>query len=142
MGYLNEEELWQKHHDNNNSAGVLILHLCGNVRQWILSGACGLQDTRERNKEFSPDYQLSKIELEEELHKLVEDLEDNLDKIPADQLLTVKPIQCYEETIFTMIIHAIEHFSYHTGQIVYYVKYLKNVDTAFYAGQDLTVKGN
>ena len=141
MGYLTNEEVWYQVNKNCNSIGVLVLHLCGNVRQWVLSGACGLADHRDRDKEFSPQLKPTIRELEQELQSLAADLKTHLPRIVSSQIFEIKPIQCYEETVFTMIIHAIEHFSYHTGQIVYITKSLRDIDTAFYAGQDLTAKG-
>ena len=138
---LSEQEVWHKSNDNSNSVGILILHLCGNVRQWILAGACGNKDQRNRDSEFDPKNQITKDELKNQLQILCIDLESYLPRLDAKQLLIVKSVQCYEETIFSMIIHAIEHFSYHTGQIVFYTKFLKDIDTAFYADADLTAKG-
>ena len=58
----------------------------------------------------------------------------------AEELIQVRPVQCYEIPAVAMIIHATEHFSYHVGQIVFYTKMIKGVDMAFYAGQDLDAK--
>ena len=141
LGYLDEGEVWITANDNCNSIGVLILHLCGNVRQWILSGACGLPDIRDRNLEFNPAKKPSKDELTAMLNELQVDLLEHLPKIQGLNLLGEVSVQCYNETILSILVHAIEHFSYHTGQIVYLTKHLKDVDTGFYAGQDLTAKG-
>src|SRR5262245_31019741 len=50
---LNEEQIWWRPNPSTNSAGNIVLHLCGNVRQWIISGLGGAPDIRERDKEFS-----------------------------------------------------------------------------------------
>ena len=135
---LTEEDVWYHHNDNSNSMGVLILHLCGNVRQWILAGVCGQVDGRQRDLEFNPENKPSKVELIQKLNDLASDLLARLPKIKGNILLEVRKVQCYEETVLSMLIHATEHFSYHTGQIVYFTKYLKDIDTAFYAGQNLS----
>ncbi len=138
LNTLSEEEVWYHQNDNSNSVGVLTLHLCGNVRQWVLAGVCGLPDNRQRDLEFSPQDQPSRVELARRLDVLASDLSSHLPEITDDILLDVRKVQCYEESVLSMLVHATEHFSYHTGQIVYFTKYLKDVDTAFYADQDLT----
>ena len=50
---LSFEQLWWREVDTQNSVGNLVLHLCGNVRQWIISGVGNQPDVRERDKEFS-----------------------------------------------------------------------------------------
>ncbi len=139
---LDENEIWYKHNPNLNSPGVLILHLCGNVRQWILSGVCGLTDNRRREAEFQPEFQPTKIELIAILDSLSDDLILYLPRIREEELTEIREVQCFEESVMSMLIHAVEHFSYHTGQIVYYTKWIKNVDTGFYAGMDLTRKAS
>ena len=135
---LSEEEVWYNHNSNSNCVGVLVLHLCGNVRQWILSGVCGLPDQRERDLEFNPQSQPSINTLIHQLDLLAADLNQHLPGIKEGSLLEIRRVQCYDESVLSMLVHATEHFSYHTGQIVYFTKYMKDIDTAFYAGQDLT----
>ena len=53
QGLLTEEQLWTRYGENQNAAGNLVLHLTGNVRQWILSGIGGAEDTRVRDAEFA-----------------------------------------------------------------------------------------
>jgi uncharacterized damage-inducible protein DinB len=141
LGYLSEEEVWHEPNKNSNSIGVMVLHLIGNVRQWLLGAACQVAYERNRDKEFSPVTKPAKMELIKHLNQLDEDVRKHLPKMEATSLLEKRNVQCYNETVISIIIHVIEHFSYHTGQIVYYTKLLKDVDTAFYAGQDLTANG-
>ena len=136
---LTEEETWRKPNSNSNSVGNLILHLNGNVRQWIISGLCGQPDTRERSKEFSDHATLDKSGLKALLLKLQEDVEAIIPTIKHEDLQNKFLVQGFEETGLSIIIHVIEHFSYHTGQIVYYTKFLKDIDTGFYEGLNLDV---
>ncbi|HMQ08377.1 MAG TPA: DinB family protein [Saprospiraceae bacterium] len=140
LSLLTENEIWYKHNDHVNSPGVLVLHLCGNVRQWILSGALGMPDERNRDAEFTSVQYPDRAKLIESLDILTKDLLVHLPDLQKCDLLQVRKVQCYEETILSILIHVTEHFSYHTGQIIYYTKWIKNVDTGFYAGQDLTRK--
>ena len=41
LSSLPEEEIWKRPNSHSNSVGNLILHLCGNARQWIISGIGG-----------------------------------------------------------------------------------------------------
>ena len=50
---LTLEQIWSREHEIENSVGNLVLHLCGNVRQWIVSGVAGAEDNRDRDAEFS-----------------------------------------------------------------------------------------
>jgi uncharacterized damage-inducible protein DinB len=123
--------------ENSNSIGNLIHHLNGNVRQWILAGACGKADNRDRNFEFDNRRVFRKIELVDLLENLSSELEEMLPSLLHKNFLSIKKVQCYEENTIGILIHAIEHFSYHTGQIVYITKTLKNKDLAFYADDSL-----
>src|ERR1700740_39439 len=52
---LEETDVWKRPNEHSNSVGNLILHLSGNIRQWIISALGGEEDIRERDKEFSAD---------------------------------------------------------------------------------------
>lgn len=141
LDLITEAEVWQRPNENSNSIGNLILHLCGNVRQWLIAGLGKQQDVRERDKEFEERGPLPKGTLVQKLTELETDVRKVLANLSADVLTTVHAVQCYEETGVSIITHVIEHFSYHTGQITFYVKALKDVDTGYYAGQDLGKTG-
>ena len=137
LSLLTEEEVWYQPNSHCNSVGVMILHLNGNVRQWVLSGACGLADHRDRPAEFYPESQVNKNELIKMMDALANDLDHHLPQIKPENLIACKDVQCYNETVLAMLMHATEHFSYHTGQIIYLTKLLKDMDTGFYADLDL-----
>lgn len=132
LGMLDEKQIWYRQNDQVNSVGNLILHLEGNARQWILSGLAGDEDHRERYKEFLPDLGHSKAALEESLYQLENDLKSALSTITADTLLTLRKVQVYEESGLSILIHVIEHFSYHTGQITLLTKQMTNRQTHYY----------
>ena len=50
---LPEGDLWWRPHDGVLSFGTILLHLEGNVRQWIVSGLGGAADHRDRASEFA-----------------------------------------------------------------------------------------
>lgn len=141
LGLLNEEEVWHQPNENLNSAGNLILHLCGNARQWIVSGLKGKPDLRDRDAEFIQKGHKNKKELSDMLDQLMEEVRPVLEAMETEELLRVRAVQAFEESGLSIIIHVIEHFSYHTGQITYLTKFLKNVDTAYYGNVNLNEKG-
>ena len=50
---MTPQDLWRRTHDGTNSVANLLLHLEGNVRQWILAGLGGAEDHRDRGAEFA-----------------------------------------------------------------------------------------
>lgn len=135
---LTEKQIWYKANDNTNSVGNLIIHLCGNARQWIISGLDHQPDERDRDYEFNEKGPIPKKVLINMLDILIVDLDDALGRIVETDLLKNHTIQKhFKENGVSIIVHAIEHFSYHTGQITYYTKLVNNIDTGYYADLDL-----
>ena len=134
LDQLDEQEIWHKPNSNSNSVGNLTLHLCGNARQWVLSGLAGAKDTRQRQKEFDEQGPLPKSHLLQMIRQLQQDIEVALQQVRPEALLQVHEVQTFEETGLSILIHVIEHFSYHVGQITYYVKIRKDIDLAYYDG--------
>ena len=137
LALLSEEEIWYATNEHTNSVGVLVLHLCGNVRQWILSGLGGQPDLRRRDQEFAPVEKPHSGALIEMLETMREEVEMVLDNLPPHILLEPMTIQGFEENGISVLVHVTEHFSYHVGQITQTAKMLKNVDTGYYSGLDL-----
>lgn len=137
---LTDEQIWYTPNNSSNSIGNLVLHLCGNVTQWIGNGIGKLPDTRYRAEEFTkinvPRQELIQglIQLERLTIPIIDQLED-------PDLREKQIVQGFHETTLSIIIHVIEHFSYHTGQIAYIAKMLMDRDLGFYEGLDLNVKG-
>jgi uncharacterized damage-inducible protein DinB len=131
---LSEEELWWRGSDESNAVGNLVLHLSGNVRQWILSGVAGEPDTRQRDLEFAQFVGLSREELSEHLADSVRRAVQVIRALPAARLRSRERlgVQGYETSVLEAIYHVVEHFSMHTGQIIYITKLLRNQDLGFY----------
>lgn len=132
LDLLTEEEIWHKPNENSNSVGNIILHLCGNVRQWLGAGLGKLPKVRRRDEEFSTKGGFNKKEILEKLKELKEMSENVLSKITPEDLLAVHEVQVYQETGLSILVHVTEHFSYHVGQITYFVKAKKDLDTGYY----------
>jgi len=140
LGMLSEEEVWQKPNHNSNAIGNLILHLCGNITQYIISSLGEKEDLRNRDYEFEAQGGLSKSALIKKLNHVVQKASGIISNLDHKKLLHVFSVQGFELTGIGIIIHVVEHYSYHTGQISLYTKLLKNTDLGYYAGHDLNAK--
>ncbi len=141
LNQLSEEEVWQKPVAAGNSMANLVLHLCGNITQYILSGVGHQPDNRVRSAEFSASGGPSKSELLEQLSRVVHEASQIIASAGEENLLTVRSVQGFQLSGMGMIIHAVEHFSYHTGQIALYTKMLRNTDLGFYKNMNLDITG-
>lgn len=129
---LNDEQIWWRPNPESNSIGNLLLHLCGNVRQWIVSGLGREVDHRERQAEFDQRSVITRSNLLTRLRETLEDVDRVLDGFNGDRLLETYRIQGCEVTALQAIFHVTEHFSMHTGQIIYLTKVLLASDLKFY----------
>ncbi len=129
---MTEEDVWWRAHATDNSIGNLILHLNGNVRQWIIVGLGGANDTRDRAKEFSERGSISKEELWKKLESTLHEADGVLERFDTSKLLEVRHIQKYDVTALEAVSHVGEHFAQHLGQIIYITKMRKGVDLKFY----------
>ncbi|TMM57421.1 DUF1572 domain-containing protein [Maribacter algarum] len=137
---VSEEELWQKPNDSLNSIANLMLHLCGNITQYIISSLGETEDIRKRDLEFETNKSGTKSEILEKLESTVDTAKRVIFDSSLDQLLKIRSVQGFSFSGVGVIMHAVEHYSYHTGQIAFWVKQLKNKDLGFYDGIDLKIK--
>ena len=132
LGKLNDEQIWARGGEHENAVGNLVLHLSGNVRQWILSGVGGQPDTRVRDREFAARGEGSAAELAERLKSTVDEAVAVLDGVSAQRLEEHVVIQKYDVTVLEAIAHVVEHFGQHTGQIMFVTKMLTGEDLGYY----------
>ncbi len=140
LDLLDEKAIWYRPNENSNSVGNLVLHLAGNVRQWLGTGLAKMEDVRERDAEFEARGPLPKAELHTHIDKTEKVIEQVLDQVTPGDLTATHSVQGYQETGLAILIHVIEHFSYHVGQVTYFTKARLDIDTGYYAGQDLNAK--
>ncbi len=138
---LTEEEVWKRPNDNLSSIGNLTLHLMGNVTQYVIHGIGGAADDRIRDEEFSSSIRYRKSELTARLDKFEVEVRDALTRFKPSDLDRQFSIQGFDLTGIGVLTHIVEHFSYHTGQITWYTKFLKNKDMGYYGDLDLNVTG-
>jgi uncharacterized damage-inducible protein DinB len=128
---LSDEQIWWRSNPESNSIGNLLLHICGNARQWIVCGLGGEADRRERQSEFEQ-REGSRDELVSLLRDTLSAVNKTLSDFDQSRLLEKYRIQGTEVTALNAIFHVTEHFSMHTGQIILLTKMLANVDLVFY----------
>jgi uncharacterized damage-inducible protein DinB len=114
--------LWRRTDPQSNSIGNLILHLSGNVRQWIVSGVGGAPDARNRRGEFEARRGEGADELFAQLRRTLDEADTVIASLAAEQLLESRAIQGRDVTVLDAIYHVVEHFSLHTGQIILLAK--------------------
>jgi uncharacterized damage-inducible protein DinB len=133
---LTEEQVWWRAGEHSNSVGNLLLHLAGNVRQWVVCGLGGAQDTRERQREFDEREGVPRERLISALRATLEEADGVLERFDASKLLEGRRIQGLEVTALVALFRAVEHFSTHTGQIILLTKQLTGDDLGFYEFED------
>jgi uncharacterized damage-inducible protein DinB len=149
LAELTDEQIWWRPNAASNSAGNLILHLAGNVRQWIIAGIGGETDIRDRAREFTEHRQISKDELLELLKATLDEVDAVLAKLEneASAAQSDAPLQreCvpqgFLQTVLDAVFHVVEHFSYHTGQIVFLAKWHVAERLRLYDDRQLNLTG-
>lgn len=132
---LTVEQVWQRPNDVSNSIGVLVVHLTGNVNQWINKTLGGDPFERDRPAEFAQRSPLPTEEILANLKKAVDRACDVVRELPLDKLTEPVTVQGYTVSGVGAVIHVVEHFSLHTGQIVYATKILIDKDLSEYDEQ-------
>jgi uncharacterized damage-inducible protein DinB len=127
-----EEDVWWRPNEASNSAGNLVLHLSGNMRQWIVASIAGEKFERNRDGEFAARGPIAKAELIQTIQATIADVDEVLAGLPADRLTQRHRIQMYDVSGLQAVFHVVEHFSYHLGQILYIYKLRTGVDPGFY----------
>jgi uncharacterized damage-inducible protein DinB len=129
---LSTEQLWWHPNEASNSVGNLLLHLAGNVRQWIVSGVGGAADTRRRAAEFAARDGSHAHELLAALDATLDEVDAVLATLTPAVLMERRHIQGRDLVVLDAVFHVVEHFSYHVGQIVLVTKMLAPDSVKFY----------
>ena len=119
---LPQDELWRRSNESSNSVGNLLLHLAGNIRQWIVGGVGGTPVQRDRPAEFAARDGPDARTLLESLESAVSDAAAVIARLSERDLVRSCTIQGRETTVLAAIYHVVEHFAMHTGQIVLITK--------------------
>jgi hypothetical protein len=130
---LSEAQVWWRPNDASNSIGNLILHLNGNVWQWLVASFNRLEDRRDRPAEFNATGDLTASDLLARLGDTIDEAAKVLARLTPDELLATWHIQGYTVTGLAAVYQVVEHFGLHYGQIVYTTKMQEGRDLGFYS---------
>jgi len=133
---ISEDDLWWRPNPESNSIGNLVLHLAGNIRQWVVCGIGGEPDARNRAQEFAAAGGRRREELITLLANTLGEVDQVLANLQPDALGERRLIQGMDVTVLEALYHAVEHFSGHTYQIVYITKLRTSADLGFYDVRD------
>ncbi|HUG89367.1 MAG TPA: DUF1572 family protein, partial [Planctomycetaceae bacterium] len=118
LNQLTDEQVWWRPTPPQNSIANLILHLCGNVRQWIISGLGREPDIRNRPQEFAERGPVPRDELIGQLDDAVRQADAVLGTLTPEQLLAHCRIQGFDTTGLSAIFDSVGHFKGHTQEII------------------------
>lgn len=138
---LSDEQIWWRPNAASNSIGNLLLHLSGNMRQWLVDSFNHQEDRRDRPAEFAAEGSASRHQLLEKLGATVHGAEDVLLRLTEAELLAPYEIQGYHVRGLDAVYQTIEHFGLHYGQIAYITKMLRSEDLGFYKELSKTGRG-
>jgi hypothetical protein len=119
VGQLDDEQVWWRPHEAMNSVGNILLHLCGNLRQWLVSGVGGVPDARDRPAEFAERRPIAGDELIRRLEAAAAEADAALDALDGSRLLEPRCIQGFDETVLSAIWGSLEHLGGHAQEVVY-----------------------
>jgi len=115
---LTDEQVWWRPQPEMNAIGNLVLHLTGNIRQWVISGLGGAADVRTRPREFAERGPIPKDEILAGLTSVVREAKVVLSRQTPEQLLKRRRIQGFDVTGVGAIFDCVPHFRGHTQEII------------------------
>lgn len=125
---LSDEQIWERHGAHENAVGNLVLHLCGNMRQWIMHGVGGAADVRVRDTEFSQTEGLTAAELVALYKSTVDEARSIIDSLPAERLVERTTPQGRNVSVLEAIYQVVGHVQQHVGQIILLTKQMTAKD--------------
>jgi uncharacterized damage-inducible protein DinB len=131
LDQLSSSQLWWRPNESMNSIANLVLHVCGNVRQWIVAGVGESPDQRNRPLEFSQREGLSVADLKTMLRDVAIETRKTLDGVTEQELLRQRNIQGFAVTGLQAVLESVAHFRGHTQEIVHLTRIQLGEDYQF-----------
>ena len=132
LNRLTDDQIWRRGSAPENALGNLVLHLCGNLGQWLGSHVAGRSDTRDRPAEFAIDARIGKAELIARLRAAVTQAKSDMDAVSEARLAEPVTAGDSQTHVLNVIYQVVGHFQQHTGQIIFATKLLTQEDLGFY----------
>lgn len=130
---LTPEQVWARQSENENAVGNLILHLDGNIRQWIIGGVGGQRDIRDRNAEFDARGGASPAVLKARLRGTIEEAAAIVRGVTPERLTERIRPQGYDASVLEGIYQVVQHLAGHAFQIMLLTKLYTSQDLGFFA---------
>jgi uncharacterized damage-inducible protein DinB len=129
---LTEDQVLHRNGDHENSIANLLLHLEGNLRQWILHGIDNQPDVRQRDEEFTLTPAIAPAAARARFSATLDESARVIAALPAVRLLEVIDPQptglARHLTLLEAIFKIVGHVELHTGQIILLTKQLTAAD--------------
>ena len=137
---LEADDVWWQPNSATNSIGTIILHLCGNLGQYVIASLGRRPDTRQRDLEFSTRNSHDKSELLALISDTIDEASEVVKRCSEEELERVRVVQGFSFSGLGVVLHGVEHLSYHTGQIAYLVKLKNDKQVGLYDDFDLNAR--
>jgi uncharacterized damage-inducible protein DinB len=125
---LSEAQIWERHAAHENAVGNLVLHLCGNMQQWVMHGVAGAEDVRVRDAEFSATDGMSRGELLAMFEETVGEARMAIVSLSAERLAEITHPQGRTVSVLAAVYQVVTHVGEHVGQIVLLTKQMTGSD--------------
>ena len=132
LGRLTEAQILHRGGNHENSIANLLLHLSGNIRQWILHGIDNQPNVRQRDEEFSLHPTTPIPEIRTRFAATLDEARAVIAALPESRLLDRTDPQpgggWGTPTVLEAIYRVVSHLELHSGQIVLLTKQLTQTD--------------
>ena len=142
LEHYNDDSIWDRSNEHTLALANQLLHLSGNITQYIISGLGGRPDARERDLEFSVRSGRTKAELLKRFMSVVHEAMTVIEECSEPEWMRHREVQGFHLSGIGIALHVVEHYSYHTGQIVAKTKERINRPMGFYDGIDLNTRNS
>ena len=129
---LHSDQIWARSVGPGNAVGNLVLHLSGNLGQWIGHYLAGRADTRDRPAEFEEETRFSAAELKAMLRAAVDSAKSDIAALTAEQLAAAVVTADSQTHVLTLVYQVVGHFQQHAGQVIFATKLITRHDLGFY----------
>ena len=116
---LDDEQIWMRLTPRVNSIGIILQHLCGNLRQWIVAGIGGAEDIRQRAQEFEEREHFSNAEMLANFKAVIAECRAIIQRLTPEELTAPRRIQGFERNVLNAMYGTLTHLNLHVGQILF-----------------------
>jgi hypothetical protein len=133
--FPDDDTLWRRAPGVKNSAGNLVLHLEGNLREYIGRQLGQVPYNRVRDREFAAGG-LSRQEMLQRMEQVLELVPGVISRLSDSDLSAVYPERVLESPLSArdFLIHLHGHLNFHLGQIDYLRRILTEGSAVAFAG--------